>query len=278
MQGRHNPRNEDRNRWELAGHINRLIEVDVSLLSTFAQLYDVPGTSALQARLPAVHSRELVSVLEKFAHAPQQLGDLGADIFCTQHWNESIGQSEGTIRRRGTSEQGFVSDPAEFVLSGPHFYVGNPFNKTPRKVCDSNKAYDQLDLEVLPDNYLPRSNYLPACAANEYARRAPRVSWVDEGEQEAKAVTMYYRFTTRRMLALSGERTLIGSLTPPGFAHIHTAQSLALCSVDVLLTSTAFFSSLIADFLLKQQGGPTCTVSWRNCLSSTVIPSSLLVH
>ena len=244
----------DEGGWNTAGHASRVIEVDEALLATFAQLYDVPGTPALQARLPAVHSRELVSVLEKFAHAPLRMGDLGDDVYCTQHWNESIGQSDGTIRRRSRNEQGFVRDPADFVLSGPHFYVGSPLNKTPRAVCTQNSHYDVLDLETLPDDYLPRSNYLPGCDAIEYARRVPRVSWVEEGEREARAVTEYFRFSTRRMLSMSGERTLIGCLTPPGFAHIHTVQSLTLNSVDVLLTSTGFFFSLVADFFVKTTG------------------------
>ncbi len=244
----------DEGGWNTAGHASRVIEVDEALLATFAQLYDVPGTPALQARLPAVHSRELVSVLEKFAHAPLRMGDLGDDVYCTQHWNESIGQSDGTIRRRSRNEQGFVRDPADFVLSGPHFYVGSPLNKTPRAVCTQNSHYDVLDLETLPDDYLPRSNYLPGCDAIEYARRVPRVSWVEEGEREARAVTEYFRFSTRRMLSMSGERTLIGCLTPPGFAHINTVQSLTLNSVDVLLTSTGFFFSLVADFFVKTTG------------------------
>ncbi|MDJ1430239.1 Eco57I restriction-modification methylase domain-containing protein [Pseudomonas aeruginosa] len=241
-------------KWELAGHINRLIKVDASLLSTFAQLYDAPGTSALQARLPAVHSRELVSVLEKFAHAPQRLGDLGADIFCTQHWNESIGQSDGTIRRRISSEQGFVSDPAEFVLSGPHFYVGNPLNKTPRKVCDSNKAYDQLDLEILPEDYLPRGNYLPACDAIEYARRVPRVSWVEEGESEARAVTRYYRHVNREMISPSAERSLIPALVPPGQGHINTVLATAFRDKRQLVDYHALCLSVPVDYRVKSTG------------------------
>lgn len=236
--------------WNTEGHAHRIIEVNEALLATFAKLYDVPGTPPLQARLPAVHSRELVSVLEKFAHAPRRLGDLKDDYFTLEMWHETGAQKDGTIRR----ETGFVNRPEDFVLSGPHFFVGNPLNKTPRAVCTQNSHYDVLDLETLPDQYLPRSNYRPTCSATEYARRVPRVSWVEEGEEEAKPVTAYYHYISRRMLSISGERTLIGCLTPPGVAHINTVQSLALHGVDVLLTSTGFFSSLVADFFIKTTG------------------------
>ncbi|WP_439860866.1 Eco57I restriction-modification methylase domain-containing protein [Pseudomonas sp. MBLB4136] len=249
-------------KWELAGHINRLIKVEEPLLSTFAQLYDTAGTSAMQARLPAVHSRELVSVLEKFARVPRRLGDLQGDYYTLEMWHETGAQKDGTIRRRSPSEQGFVADPAEFVLSGPHFFVGNPLNKTPRKICDSNKAYDVLDLDILPDDYLPRGNYLPACDAIEYARRVPRVSWVEEGEREARAATRYYRMAFRGMLAQSGERTLTGAVVTPGQAHINGVQSTVFKRPEHLLYQAMFSSSLLADFYIKTTGRSNLHFIW----------------
>ncbi|HFO1139535.1 TPA: class I SAM-dependent DNA methyltransferase [Pseudomonas aeruginosa] len=244
----------DEGGWDFSGHINRIIEVDGALLATFAVLYDEPGTPASQARLPAVHSRELVSVLEKFAHAPRRLGDLGDDIYCTQHWNESIGQSDGTIRRRSTGEQGFVRHPSEFVLSGPHFFVGNPLSKTPRAVCTEKGHYDILDLETLPEDYLPRSNYLPACDAIEYVRRVPRVSWVEEGEREAKPVTGYYRLTARTMVSPSAERTLIQSIIPKEMAHIDLGFSIAVREQGLVPLFNALNSSVPYDFFMKSSG------------------------
>ncbi|MBJ9900906.1 Eco57I restriction-modification methylase domain-containing protein [Burkholderia cenocepacia] len=120
--------------WDLRGHRQRVIEVDTTLLATFAQLYDEPGTPAPEARLPAVHSRELVSVLHRFARVPDQLGAIvsrQAATINSTHWNEKNAQVDNTIRRRSRSEQGFVDSPAQFVLSGPHFYVGNPLDLPP---------------------------------------------------------------------------------------------------------------------------------------------------
>ncbi|MDT4797063.1 hypothetical protein FQZ97_296620 [compost metagenome] len=244
----------DAGNWDLAGHRNRLVEVTESTLATFALLYDAPGTPALQARLPAVHSRELVSVLEKFSRVPRRLGDLAGNYLTLEMWHETGAQKDGTIRRRSRGEQGFVSDPVEFVLSGPHFYVGNPLSKTPKPICETHKAYDSLDLETLPNDYLPRSNYLPSCDAIEYARRVPRVSWVEEDEPEARALTKYYRFVNRRMFSPSAERSFISTIAPAGSAHIHPVLSTTFRRSADLVDFSAGTYSLPIDFLLRSTG------------------------
>ncbi|HFJ9781963.1 TPA: hypothetical protein ACGW1K_000774 [Stenotrophomonas maltophilia] len=252
----------DEDRWDLTGHRNRVVEVDEDVLATFAKLYDAPDTPPLQARLPAVHSRELVSVLEKFAHVPRRLGDLKDDYFTLEMWHETGAQKDGTIRR----ETGFVNRSEDFVLSGPHFYVGNPLSKTPKAVCETHKAYDTLDLEHLPDHYLPRSNYRPACSATEYARRVPRVSWVEEGETEAKPVTAYYRVISRRGLSISGERTLLASVATRGVCHIDGVFSVALKDQRLVPTLAGLWASVPFDFFIKSSGKG----DFRNSLAETM--------
>jgi hypothetical protein len=198
--------------WVLQGHASRLVPVDASTLALFAQLYDKPGTSALEARLPVVHSREILDVLQRFAKAPRKLADLGDDYFATEHFHETNQQKDGTIAR----ETRFPKDVNEWVVSGPHFYVGNPFNKTPNEGCSHNQDYSPIDLTVIPEDYLPRTNYVPACSPGEYRKRTP--------EWRGRPVTEYYRHVHRRMVAPTGERTFAGSLLPPGAAHMHTCR------------------------------------------------------
>lgn len=245
-------------KWNMAGHKNRLVSVNHGQLKIFAQLYDDQGTNPNRARLAAIHSKELLSVLEKFSYQKTTLSDYSKDFFTTQFWNETISQHDGSIRRNTT----FVNNQMDFVLSGPHFYVGNPINKTPRRICDSNKAYDLPNLQFIPDNYLPRSNYTPACEESVYLLRVPRVGWVEKDEQIGQPVTNYYRQIFRGMLAQSGERTLIGAIIPPDVAHIHGAQSTAFKDTSVLVNHSTFSSSLLADFFIKTTGRSNLHAIW----------------
>lgn len=248
-------------KWNTAGHRDRIVRVDEVALATFARLYDEPGTPARRARLPALHAGALGSVLQKLAAYPRRLADLGEDYYSTQHWNEKLAQDDGTIFRRPSSDAGFPASPEDWVLSGPHFFVANPFNKTPFKACTSNKAYAQLDLETLPDDYLPRTNYRPMADRAEYLRRTPRVSWVEEGETQGRAVTEFFRLVNREMIGPSSERTLITTLIPPCAAQVHTVLAAAFRSSRELVSFLAMTQSVVADFRVKNTGAGHANIS-----------------
>lgn len=258
----------DAGKWNTSGHAERIIQVDADALATFAQLYDEPGTPPLQARLPALHTRQLLSVLEKFARQPRRLGDLKGEYLSLEMWHETNAQKDGTIRR----ETRFPEGAGQWVLSGPHFFVGTPFFKTPRAICNTNRSYDMLDLTDLPDDYLPRSNYVPDCDEAEYRRRTPRVPWVTddsdinrrdaEGAEEEKnglsgnvgRVTEFYRLISRTMIGPSSERTLISAITPNGPGHIDLGFSITLKRLSNLTLLTALFNSIVFDFFVKTTG------------------------
>ena len=240
----------DEGGWNTAGHASRVVNIDESVLSTFAALYDEPGTPHLQARLPAVHSRELISVLEKFSSQPCRLGDLKGEYYSTVMFDETYAQRDGTIKR----DTQFPEGPEGWVLSGPHFFVGNPFFQTPRAICDTNRSYDRLDLTDLPEDYLPRTNYIPACSPEEYARRTPRVPWVEEGEKGPRKVTDYYRLTSRTMVGSSSERTLTSAIIPKNVAHIDLGFSVLPKDIMLLPKLAGLYHSVCFDFFMKSTG------------------------
>lgn len=237
-------------KWNFQGHFDRVVPINLKQLGLFARLYDVVGTPAQEARLPALHATQLVTVLEKFAKQPQRLGDLQGQYYSLEMWHETNQQSDGTIERHTQ----FPENSSQWVLSGPHFFVGNPFYNTPKVVCDSNKAYDHLDLLTLPDDYLPRTNYIPACDVQEYAKRTPFVTWIEPGEVGPKKVTDYYRVIASRAISQSGERTLQGSIMPPAAAHIGGVYSTAFASMNLVPIFAALWSSIPMDFFVKSTG------------------------
>jgi hypothetical protein len=239
----------DDNRWETAGHSQRIIEVNESQLNLFARMYDDPDTPTLQARLPALHAMELAAAMEGIAGAERRLGDYGDnDYFATFHFNETYAQQDGTISR-STQFPGKIGD---LILSGPHFYVGNPWYKTPRRVCSSNKAYDEVDLTIIPDDYLPRTNYIPACDPTVYQERTPRLPWGIPGDPTLS--TDCFRVGVNKRVGSTAERTIQSTLLPRQAAHILALYSYAFRETSSAVTAAASWASLIVDFFVKTSG------------------------
>jgi hypothetical protein len=255
-----------------AGHADRVVRVDEDQLGVFARLYDAPGTPALRARLPSLHAGALLSVLRKFADYPRRLGELSGAYYSTGMFNETYARDDGTLLRNPDRSAPFPENPSQLVFSGPHFFLANPFNKTPRRICAANKQYDPIDLDSLLDDYLPRTNYRPMENEEEYLHRVPRVPWVEEGQPMAKPVTAYFRVINREMLAQSGERTLHTALIPIGPAWMKTSVGHTFREHSEMIGFLAFSHALPIDFFVKSTGIGHANISFIGMLP---IPSEL---
>ena len=244
--------------WNTNGHHSRALWLDETAFAMFASLYDGNNTPSNEARLPALHSQELLAAVRKLAMHPRRLADLEGMRYTTAHWHETMSQRSGTIRK----ETRFPSSLREMVISGPHFSVGNPFFKTPRERCTNNSDYDCLELATLPDDYLPRTNYIPACDSEEYARRTPKVPWTEGDDAEPKNVTEFYRIANRRMGVSTNERTFTTSLIPKNFSSIHTVITTAFYNQLDCVDFAGISTSIVLDFFIKSTGSGEINLSW----------------
>jgi hypothetical protein len=247
--------------WNTAGHLDRILVVDETMLADFAKVYDEPKTQPRRARLPAIHAGRLSNVIRKLASYPRRLADLGTGYFSTVMFDETYSQQDGTITRRNLGDFGFPDKQEDWVISGPHFYWANPYMKTPRRICTEKGHYDIINLDSIPDDYIPRTNYQPLKNKNEYINRVPRVSWVSN-EGDRKHVTDFFRLTFRNMISQGAEKGLVATLNCPGSAHVHAVQTAIFRETRNLLLAAAISFSMTADFYIKSSGRSGLYGSW----------------
>lgn len=241
------------NNWNIKGHKNRILKVEKLSLELFSKLYDEEGTPFQKAKLPAIHSSELLIVLSKFAMYSKKLANIKKEYYSTEMWHETNSQSDGTIQRN--TQFGQVSE--DLILSGPHFFTANLFYKTPNRICNKHHEYDSVDLINISNDYLPRTNYTPL--AIDYEQRIPLITF---GKDEPKKITDYYRLAYRGMLSQSGERTLIGSIIPKEATHTNAVRSILFKDNINLLKQTILSTSIIADFFIKSTGRSNLHYTW----------------
>ena len=231
---------KDEKGWCTKGHPDRIIHVTAKQLKLFAKLFD-GSDKWKEARLPVLHAKELVDVLQKFADQPKTLGDIKDQVFSAEMWHETNSQVDGTIIR----EVHFPDEISRQIVSGPHIAVGNPLYKTSRRDCRLNSDYDIIDLTIVPEDYLQRDNYAIACSMQEYRDRTPDTPW---GPKYSDC----YRLITRKMLNQEGERTMMCAILPPRSEHIHGCFGMAFQTGLVSFAANCF--SLPYDFYLKVTG------------------------
>lgn len=233
--------------WDTRPHLERIIYVDESVLTVWADILDEPGTPVVQARMVYPVNGASSRVLEKLSKAPR-VRELGLQY--SRGWDESID------RKKGYFEVGSaVPDSwADVILQGPHFTVANPFAKQPNPTMKNNLDWTEIDLEALPGDFIPRTSYQRAGDAARYNSNFG--SWVSADGQPIQQRSKY-RMVWRRMAAVTGARTLHPSIIPPGASHVDNVYAAGIAVADdarTLVAVAGVSSSLVADFLMKVVG------------------------
>lgn len=244
-------KNEDGTR-SVAGHRQRIIRVDREILSYFSRIIDKKNTPELEARMLIVHSLDLIKVIRILANISRRLRDLENDFGTSRMFDETSAKRQGIIQRKTL----FPISMDEQVLSGPHISLGNPLFKTPRRKCKLNSDYDPIDLNRIPDNYWPRTNYSPSTNQRKrFESMIPLVPWKKKDEFDLVfRMTNHYRMLHRHMVGPELERTLVATLIPPATSHIFTNVSTVFRYDSMLLDFLGICLSLPTDFLIKSTG------------------------
>ncbi len=234
--------------WETKGHCDRIVKVTEKTLKVFHSLLEDSSVQIIETRLPQVHARQLVTVLEKISQSSKWFPQLEGKYFATGLFHESDSQRDGIITRQ--DKPSFQPKHTnEWVINGPNFYVGTPLNKTPRSTCNSKAAYDEIDLTVINEDYLPKAVYYPGNQEGYlkfFHKAIPKI--------ENQLITSTYKFVNRAMVSSSTERTLITSIMPPGITHIDNVFSVTFASLNELLSFSSCTFSNIYDFLIRASG------------------------
>lgn len=224
--------------WNMEGNKSRLIRVNKSVLSLFASVFEDSDDWAT-TRLPSLQVKEFLEVLQCFSENRNTIGQENKDVFYTGLWDEPSGQTTGIFENNPTH----AIYPNELIISSPMISSANPYFQNAKEVCASHRAYEQIDLELLPQSYLPRGKYRPLISGSEYSALFPKTSWGTSYYDEPKLVL-------RRRLDHEGARSLVACIAPRKAAHIDTVFGMAFRKCNLALVA-GLMASLPYDFFIR---------------------------
>ncbi|MEZ5264717.1 MAG: hypothetical protein R2755_23700 [Acidimicrobiales bacterium] len=203
--------------WDLRAHNGRVVTVNEEVLGRWAQLFDEPGTPALEARLFSSVTTSDLGALDILSTQRQRLSHHVYSF--TQGLNETNAKRDGTIRWE-TGQPGSWDEGA----AGLHFTVATPLSQQPRPQCRNAQDYDAFNLELLPAQIVPRTNYQRDCDRDTYVARLDH--W------NGRPFTDHWRAAWRAMVDAGTERSLHAALVPPGPAHVNAIHASFDARID----------------------------------------------
>lgn len=226
--------------WDLRPHRQRIVPVDRSVLDDWVRLFDAPGTPAVMSRLLRPLTQSDLGALSAFADHPRRLGATARRW--TAGFHEKGAKDDGTIEWRTEIPPAL----SECILQGPHILNATPFGQQPNPDCRNKADWSALDLETLPADWIPRTNYQRVVPLGEYERRLAQ--WGN------RTYTSFYREAHREFVGTASVRTLQACLLPPGVAHIGKVNSIFTEDNRSTVRWAGLLSSLPYDYLIKVSG------------------------
>lgn len=218
--------------WNISGHHDRLVEISSEVLVTIANTFE-NGENKECAKLVNIHSREIIDVLSKIQKYPTHI--TSKDNIISECLHETGAVDDGTIIRMSNIPNGDY----DMIYSGPHFYVSNPLYKSPKKRCLQNSDYDIISLEQVESSYNQRSNYKRLMPLEQYKKifKGFKCGKNKEGDILYENWQNYYKLGFRKMLNLTGERSLIWLHFVPLLLWTFTLRLLVLQTYKAVVCS-----------------------------------------
>ncbi|RAV33819.1 Eco57I restriction-modification methylase domain-containing protein [Corynebacterium heidelbergense] len=234
---------DDNYNWDLRPHRDRIATVDRETLEVWKSILESPDTPLLQTRTVYTVNTEAAAVLEKLAAAPR-IRTLGLRF--SNGWHESGDKKKGYFDTSWQHPQSW----SDVILQGPHLGVSTPMIKQPNPTMRHNQDWSEIDLEGIPEDFIPATAYLPNRGKDDYDTAYGY--W--ETAEGRTPVANHFRVAWRNMAATTGFRTVYPAIIAPGTKHVHTVTSAGPLNSLPAVAAASVASASLADFFFRSTG------------------------
>lgn len=237
-------------KWNLAGHKNRIVHYNAKYIKLLSDTFE-DGRYPDCAKLVSVHNNEMLGILDKISNYERRVSSVRNKI--TVCFDETGAPKEGLIKDVRSHTCYPSMENCEMIYNAPQFYVSNPVYQTPKEVSLKKGDFNIVDLEKISDEYIQRTKYLPL--VGNYRSLSTFNAFVigqdEHGNDIYDSLLDHYKVGFRKMVNLSGERSLICAVLPRRTAHIHGVISIEERDRNYTVDMAALCSSIVMDFYWK---------------------------
>ncbi|MER7137869.1 DNA methyltransferase [Streptomyces sp. NPDC000341] len=268
--------------WDMRAHGKRVVSVGLATLADWQRLAgEDESSSASDAKLlfPVTSSEE--SAISALSRWPHRLAAYQRDI--SSGFNEKTDRSAGYF----AEEPGPCKEWGDVILQGKSFGIATPFAKQPVLGAVENwEVWDhsRMSEDAVPSTYYRRRKPVSAfrdkqdqwldhakyqhqmadpevwSVAENSARRKHRGVTGEElviliraqiREASYRPYSEFFRLAWRRQQRPKNQRSVFGSLIPPGPTHVHAVYSWAGRSSCETVLNSGFWAALPLDYFVR---------------------------
>lgn len=263
---------DEKGNWNEAGDKSRIIHINQTSLSSFVGLLDEEDDWQ-KVRMPMLYSSEISKAIESVNKEKTTVLQADDKILYSEMLTEPKG-GKSYVKL----QTNFPDTWDTMIYAGPNISISNPFFKSARKVCTTQKAFDPIDLTLIKPGYLPRNKYTLITAIDNVKKDIPK-------DDQNNSMIEYYRIVSRKMIDKNTERSLMSTIIPPKALHMDSLYSILIHDLLKLVLVQSMFSSIIGDFLVKMSGKSTLRldllghlpVSFDSFVNERVVRTLLLI-
>lgn len=237
-------------KWNLAGHKNRIVHYNAKYIKLLSDTFE-DGRYPDCSKLVSVHNNEMLGILDKISNYERKVSSVTNKI--TVCFDETGAPKEGLIKDVRSHTCYPSMENCEMIYNAPQFYVSNPVYQTPKGVSLKKGDFNIVDLEKISDEYIQRTKYLPL--VGNYRSLSTFNAFVigqdEHGNDIYDSLLDHYKVGFRKMVNLSGERSLICAVLPRRTAHINGVISISFLDRNYTVDMAALCSSIVIDFYWK---------------------------
>jgi hypothetical protein len=226
-------------KWNIDGHPQRVITIDHGSLALFAEFMSTDNFDS--PPFLNIHAQPLLEAIRKISKSHLTIrSHLGAEtIVGSWMFDETKAQKSGYTKLNPARPRHIN----RVILSGPHIAANNPFSKETAAIYRSKFSYNEVDLESIDDDFIPRTTYSLEADAQTVDNIFPKLNNVFYRD--------HFRIISRSMINPTNERCLFACIIPPGVGHIHSMTSITTTKLDFIPTWCGFCGSIICDAILR---------------------------
>lgn len=249
---------KEHKKWNVTPHRDRIVHYTKNELGILARTFDA-SEDYESTGLVSLHNANFLKILDTMSKFPHTMSD--SENIIDVCIDETNGVNDGTIKP--IEDHVANIDNYEMVFKGSQIFVGNAYYKMPRAKVKVNSDYDLLDLTLMEENFSPRTTFVPAIGIDEFKSMFQGfvVGQNADGTPKCDEWLDYYKLGFRKMLSLTGERTLVGAILPKKSSHINGVISATFKDLQALTEMAGLSSSIVLDFFMKTMNSANLTNS-----------------